>query len=200
MTMSHAELLIDARRTCLQRRFFTTFAFDTRDELLAAVTDLRLGVETIAQSADSKREVYSGWSYWLLFLKGYLDATASDQLDDDNVYLDYLVRYYGPRRHDPGIADDLTSPGWARDRVERRFALLDAAAQVGAGEEWVIEPIGVQLDETPPEHPLLVFSVGAAAPLQATLVDGWHRLFAARLWDVAAVPGRAIGAHAEAVA
>ena len=184
------EFLIDAQRTCLQERFFAAFSFDSRDELLAAVGDMTFGVDTLAQSADSRVFVYSGWVYWFIFLRGYLEFAESGGLTADNVYLDYLTRYYGPRGHDPGLTYDLIDRERACERVERRFSLVDAATSVHPDRSWEVEPVVVVVGELPPDYPLRVFPIGSPEPLIGKLVDGWHRLFAARLGGVSSVPGR----------
>ena len=105
-------------------------------------------------------------------------------------YLDYLVRYYGPRGHDPGMTDDLMDPVFVRACVERRFALVDAATSVHPDRSWDVDPVVVVVSELPLESPLRVFPVDSLEPLNGRLVDGWHRLFAARLGGVSVLPGR----------
>jgi hypothetical protein len=189
-----AEFFIDPQRTCLQERFFGVFSFDSREELLATISEMTVGVDTISQSRDSKLLVYSGWVYWFLFLKGYLEWAQAGALRDDNTYLDYILRYYGPREHDPGLADVIASPEQARERVERRFQLMAAASEVAerTNGDWQVEAVVVYAGEAPPDAELCVFPVGLDHPVVGKLVDGWHRLFVARLFDVASLPGRIV--------
>lgn len=189
--MSELEFRIDAMRTQLQGHFFTVFAFDSREELFAAVGDTDVGLDSLARSHDSRELVYSGWVYWFLFLKGYLSFSESGEVEDDNVYLDYLVRYYGPRNHDPGVTFELCQPDLARARAGWRFAAMQRAAMAAAGSgTWTTDPVLVLVTDLLPAYPLQVYRVGSEAPLTASLVDGWHRLFAARLWGIASLPGR----------
>ena len=111
--MSELEFRVDATRTQLHEHFFNVFAFDSRDELFAAFGDIEVGLDSLARSHDSRESVYSGWVYWFLFLKGYLRYAETGEVEDDNIYLDYLVHYYGPRNHDPGIAFELCQPDLA---------------------------------------------------------------------------------------
>ena len=192
--MSESEFTVDTQRTLLQQHFFKVFSFDSSEQLLTAISEMEVGLDSIAQSLDSRIEVYSGWVYWFLYVKGYLQFAETDQVDDDNIYLDYLVRYYAPRGHDPGVAKEFSDPQTARKRVMQRFLLIPEATDAAGSESkvWSTHPILVILDEQSPRFPLLVYPVDSAQPIGASLVDGWHRLFAARLFGVAAVPGHLV--------
>ena len=192
--MSELEFRVDATRTQLQEHFFNVFAFDSRGELFAAFGDIEVGLDSLARSHDSRESVYSGWVYWFLFLKGYLRYAETGEVEDDNIYLDYLVRYYGPRNHDPGIAFELCQPGLARARAGWRFAAMqDAARAAEDSQTWTTEAVLVLATDHLPTYPLYVYRVGSESPLIASLVDGWHRLFAARLWGIRSLPGRLVG-------
>jgi hypothetical protein len=186
------EIEVDTRRTRLQRLFFDAFAFGSREELITAVSEMDVGLDSLARSDDSRVLVYSGWVYWFLFLKGYLRFAESGLVEDDNIYLDYLVRYYGPRNHDPGIARELCDPEFARERAGMRFSSMRAASGAVDPGSWATHPVLVLVRDPPPTFPLDVYALDSHEPFQAALVDGWHRLFAARLWDVASLPGRVI--------
>jgi hypothetical protein len=191
--MSEIEFTVDTRRTRLQRQFFDVFGFDSREELLDAISEMQVGLDLLARSHDARTLVYSGWVYWFLFLKGYLRFVEAGHLEDDNVYLDYLVRYYGPRNHDPGIALELADSELARERVTSRFTSMQQAASEAAERgSWATDGILVIMRNPPPRFPLDVYRMDSERPFRALLVDGWHRLFAARLWDVPSLPGRLI--------
>jgi hypothetical protein len=191
--MRELDITVDTRRTRLQKLFFDVFAFKSREELFAAISEMEVGLDSLARSDDSQILVYSGWVYWFLFLKGYLRFAETGHVEDDNIYLDYLVRYYGPRNHDPGIASEMCEPEFARERTGTRFASMQAAAS-GAVEPgtWDTHPVLVIVRVPPPRFPLDVYAMDSRQPFPAALVDGWHRLFAARLWGVASLPGRVI--------
>jgi hypothetical protein len=192
-SMGEIEFRVDITRTRLQEHFFNVFEFDSREELFAAIRDMEVGLDSIARSFDSRTSVYSGWVYWFLFLKGYLRFAETGQLESDNIYLDYLVRYYGPRDHDPGIAMELCQPELARERVTWRFGSMQQAASeaVDPG-TWATDAVLVVVGDSPPTFPLYVYPMDSERPFAAALLDGWHRLFAARLWGVASLPGRVI--------
>ncbi|MDQ4064932.1 MAG: hypothetical protein M3161_02685 [Actinomycetota bacterium] len=186
------EFAVNAQRTCLQRRFFDHFAFDSNVELIAAVERMECDVDSVACSRDLRVGVYSGWMYWYLFLKGFLQFRAAESLRDDNVYLDYFLRHYLPRAHDPGLALEAANVDAARARVINRYARMLMLAEMNdAGVTAVteIDPIVVDVTDPPPADPLRVFAVGAADSIGAARVDGWHRLFAARLFGIASIPG-----------
>jgi hypothetical protein len=188
--MSGFEFTIDTTRTELQQHFFNMFRFDSREELFTAISDMEVGLDSIARSSDARTSVYSGWVYWFLFLKGYLRFVETGRLEDGNIYLDYLVRYYGPRDHDPGISMELCVPELARERVAMRFASMKQAASEAADPgTWETQAVLVIVREPPPTYPLDVYALDALQPFPALLVDGWHRLFAARLWGIPSLPG-----------
>jgi hypothetical protein len=189
--VTEIEFNVDTMRTRLQERFFDTFEFDSREELFAAIGDMNVSLDTIARSLDSRAAVYSGWVYWFLFLKGYLRFSETGEVESDNVYLDYLVRYYGPRNHDPGITVELCRPELARARAAWRFASMQQAASeaVHPG-TWATDAVRVVLRDSLATFPLYVYRIGSERPFAAAFVDGWHRLFAARLWEIPSLPGR----------
>jgi hypothetical protein len=189
--MAEIAFSVDPQRTCLQRTFFNVLGFDARADLLAAVAQMDVGLDTIAQSVDAREYVYSGWVYWFLFLKGYLRFAETGEVEADNIYLDYLVRFYGPRGHDPGVADAFDDRSSARERVVRRFTLMpDAAAAAQRPDRcWETSAVQIHVEDSLPSHPLRIWPVGGQRPVGGTLVDGWHRLFAARLWGVTSLPG-----------
>jgi hypothetical protein len=183
---------IDAQRTCLQRVFFTQFQFETMAELVDAVAEVRVGLATIAKSQDVRSTLYSGWVYWLLFLRGFLEYTDAGRLEDDNVYLEYMVRYYAPRRHDPGVVESFRNPETASERIMARFATLSyfaLAAEEGTLALDDVEPVVVTVRRPMPEYPLRVYPVAGKDSIGAALVDGWHRLFGAHLFGIESIPG-----------
>jgi hypothetical protein len=186
---------VDTRRTCLQRAFFAHFTFDSMSDLIAAVADMRVGVDSIARSRDIRSELYSGWVYWLLFLRGFLEYREGGEVAEDNVYLQYMVRYYAPRRHDPGVVESFRDPGRAVNRIRARFDYLTAMADAqarGLLDLTDIDPVVVTVHAPMPRYPLRVFPVGAADSLGGALVDGWHRLFGTQLFGIVSMPGLVI--------
>jgi hypothetical protein len=116
---------IDVSRTGLQDRFFHNFEFDTADELLAALAGMEIDLATMARSHDLRREAYSGWVYWLLYLKGYIQYTESGKVGSGNVYFDFLTKFYCELGHDHGLWQELGEPGKVAERVVRRFPDID---------------------------------------------------------------------------
>ena len=112
---------IDAQRTSLQHRFFDAFPARTADKLLAEARAMPIELGQVAEDPDLASEVYSGKTYWLLFLKGFGQYLDSGVVGSGNIYYDYITGYYAPRGHDPGIAGQLADPLFAIERVAARF-------------------------------------------------------------------------------
>lgn len=187
-----ADFVVDVQRTCLQERFFATFSFEKTDDLIAAVSEMEVGLDTISRSKDASLHVYSGWVYWFFFLKGYLEYREADEITDDNLYFNYVVQYYAPRGHDPGISPQLLDVKQARIRIGERFKSFDVIRANRADALDVVDPVMVTVGHPMPKHPLRVYPVGAPDSLGGRLVDGWHRLFSAKVADCPELRGRAI--------
>jgi hypothetical protein len=196
------DFLIDTQRTCLQERFFSHFGFDTMSDLIVAVSEMRVGLDSIARSRDIRAELYSGWIFWFLYLRGFLEFRETNCLEEDNVYLQYMVRYYGPRRHDPGLAYLVDDPIATRERVLARFhdCLTFATAQENGNYDLDdVPPVIVTVTEAAPPYPLRIFPLGAAESVSGSMVDGWHRLFGARVFGVRSLPGQVVRDQARAM-
>jgi SAM-dependent methyltransferase len=183
---------IDVSRTGLQDRFFHNFEFDTADELLAALAGMEIDLATMARSHDLRREVYSGWVYWLLYLKGYIQYTKSGKVGSGNLYFDYLTKFYVGRGPDHGLGQELSEPRKVAERVARRFRDIDLFRKhpVEGPSSWMnkVAPVRIIVSDPPPENPLLIYEVGSDSPLKARLFDGWHRLCPARLFGIRELP------------
>ena len=182
---------VDVSRTARwYDRFFSTLQFGSAEELLAAVAGIQVDVDSIARSHDlMQKEVLSGWAYWLLYIKGYLQYVDTERVDSGNVYYDYLVRYFGPRGHDPGLCSALADPHTAAERVARRFRDFDIFRNHEGREPSGLDniaPVTVILRDPPPHDASPVYGVGSDAPLMAN-IDGYHRLFLARLFGIEAL-------------
>jgi SAM-dependent methyltransferase len=180
---SDGERHVDVTRTVLQEKFFNTFNFETTDQLLAAVEGMDVDVMALARSRDSRVEGYDGWVLWFLFLRGYLEYARTGKVGPGNPYFDYLSAHHD-QALDPVVAQEV---GWdsTRDYIMRQFEgtdrLRDAAGRPEVSEE--IPPIHVFTSAGTVQRSR-VYEPGAPNPISATRVDGWHRLFSARLFGV----------------
>jgi hypothetical protein len=189
---------IDGTRTPLTDTFFSTLPFDSTEDLLTAVASMELSVEAMAKCHDLARDtVLGGWIYWVLYIKGYLQYKATGTISGDNVYYDYLTKYFGPREHDPGLIQILANPASTTKLIARRFRDFDlfrSCATHKLGETEGVDPVIVILSDPPPseDDAMLVYEVGSDAPLRASIIDGYHRLFLAKLFEVRRLPGRVL--------
>ena len=194
--------LVDMERTCLQRRFFEHFRFDCPEDLLAAVDGFDVDLGALVRSHDARSLVYSGWVYWMLFVKGYLQYEEAGDVAAGNVFLDYLTGFYGAaaeRGGDPELRVMLADEAEAAVVVRRRFEDLRRFRH-GRAEEVAeqLAPIRIHVGEQPDGSAHDVFEVGRTTPLRARGVDGWHRLFAAKLFGAPALRAEVVQGRAEA--
>jgi SAM-dependent methyltransferase len=183
-------LSADVSRTCLQQQFFSMFDCASTTDLFAAVGGLEIDVDAISRLLNSARD-YDGWLYWLLFLRGYLQYAQEGTLGKGNVYCDYLTKYYVERGRDPTMRREFANPDAIIGRVKRRFRDLDAFCANttdGMVRERSVAPVRATISDPAPRHPLLIYVDGATEPLLARRIDGWHRLFAARVCGLRILP------------
>ncbi|HEY3020352.1 MAG TPA: class I SAM-dependent methyltransferase [Solirubrobacteraceae bacterium] len=179
---------LDVVRTsqALHGRFFSTFTFASADDLCAAVASLDLDVEAFSRSREAPQG-YSGWLYWLLLLKGWLGRPASGEVTDDDVFLAYWLEHHLAHVEEPGRSDERDREE-ARTALERRYADLDALRRWSDGGRCGPTPpmraVRLIVSDAPGDQALRIALVGREEPLLARSVDGWHRIFAARLFGI----------------
>jgi SAM-dependent methyltransferase len=183
---------IDLQRTMLQRRFFETVQFPNGDSLLADVRAMDIDLAVAADAPDIVSTPYSGRTYWFIFLKGYCQYLDAGAIGRGNIYYDYIIDHYAPRRHDPGVSDALKDPLFALQRVAARFADIDRYRQ--APHAYSPIPVTVFQSDDPSANQLVVYEAYRAEPLYACAFDGWHRLFAGRIFGAATIPAEVVEA------
>ncbi len=184
----HTQGRIDVARTRLHERFFSRFP-TAGEDLLHAVASLDVDVDAVAADADAW-EVYGGWVYWALFVTGFLQYDRDGSLEASNSYLSYMLRYYGPRGHDPGLHDVMSVPEIATQRIGLRFQdfrLFREHANQDSIPVELVAPVTVMIPDSGPAL-LEVYDVDVEVPAKAALIDGWHRLFAASVWGIRTLP------------
>lgn len=176
--------MIDVQRTPWYDAFFSTWWFETNEELLAAVRSTSVDLGALVRNRDLSVQGLSGSSYWFLYLKGYTQYEETGEVADSNIYLRYLIEHF---EQDEGLAHVLRDREAARTRVVRRFEDFERLA-AGGDEQAELEPIIVWTQEPAPVDAKLVFVHGSWSPLAAVDIDGYHRLFAARFHGLEDVP------------
>jgi len=180
---------VDVGRTRLYDKFFEKYAANSPPELLASVDATEVKVEELARNGDLARHDLAGWVYWLVYLKGALDWTRRGLDGTDNVYQQLLAEHW---QNDPGRAADLGDTKRLTALVVRRFKdfeLFRADADAPAK----IQPLRIIVTNGPPtlaptRSVKRIYEVGREVPVETTTVDGYHRLFLARLFGHARVP------------
>lgn len=179
---------VDPQRTWWYDAFFAAWSFERVEDLLAAVRSAQLDPAAVARNRDLSIEGMSGWTYWFLYLKGYEEYAAAGRVDDANSYYRYLTESF---EQDEGLIATLRDPEQARKRVTYRFRDLATIAS-GDGSWKELEPIRVWTRQPAPVDAKFVFEVGSDEPLPATDIDGYHRLFAARLHGLEGIPAEIV--------
>jgi hypothetical protein len=189
---------IHVGKTSWYDRFFTMFKSDCLDDLLEAVAGFELDVDRLTKLYDLKRTGLSGWVYWLLYLKGYSQYVQSRCLDSRNVYVQYLQRHAAEQRHDPGLAALLRQMPEVVQRTRRRFE--DAERLLG--EPTIrnralteLAPLTLVVREPVSRRSLVVYVTHSEQPLRVSALDGFHRLFLARLAGVPSLRCRIVTEH-----
>ena len=174
---------VDVARTVLQEKFFTTFNFESPDELCAAVGGMDVDVAALARSHDSRVEGYDGWVLWFVYLKGYLEYAQGGEVGPGNSYFDYLTDYHSQVGDpDRGAAGRLGRHARVRRApVQEHGPHARGGVQPRGAEE--IEPLLAITSERTVGR-LMIYEPGVTHPVAATRLDGWHRLFAARVFGV----------------
>lgn len=178
--------LLDVRRTDLHSRFYDMFLYDLASELLDDIRRLPVDANTFALSRDARRYGYSGWVYWLIYLKGYTQYRTCGAVAESNAYYMYVVSNEASAA-DPTLSASV-SPSSLAHRISRRFTDCDEFSEPASGSrfaEEVVRPITVFTRVRRAEDDLLgIYPEGSTDPIWARLVDGHHRLFAARLFGI----------------
>lgn len=179
--------LIDPAGTTLQDRFFTNFSFDSSDELLTAVDSIDVDVSALAKSQDSRRSRYRGWIYWFLYLKGYCQYRRSGEIGPGNIYFDYLMDHFDDP--DTSMSRERKDTTAAIEHVKRRFQDMDLFSQRDRVQEAseLVAPIRVFAGNRSSETALRISESGSGNQQFARAVDGWHRVFAARVFGVSSL-------------
>lgn len=192
--------MIDVQRTPWFDAFFSAWSFESPEELLAAVRSTTVDLEAVTRNRDLHGQGLSGWTYWFLYLKGYMEYLDAGSVEDSNIYYRYLTEYF---EQDEGLAPVLRDREAARTRVGRRFEDFGSLA-ANPGDRPGFEPIVIWTQALAPVDAKLVFLDGSSAPLPAVDIDGYHRLFAARVHGLEWVPAEVVsqgptGAQQEAL-
>jgi hypothetical protein len=178
-------------RTAWCDPFFEAMAPAAGEEILEKVA----GIDVDAGSEDLARKAMSGPTYWMLFVRGYLEYASGGAVGHEDPYLHYLVTRFGPEGRDPGIVRDLADPEVAARRVALRYANCDLARTIAAGGPETVDAfdpvVVVTGDEPSPDRKLVVDADGGDG-VWANAIDGYHRLFAARLFELDRVPCKVV--------
>jgi hypothetical protein len=176
--------LLDLRKSEFPylRNFFDKFPLTSSGsltELLATIGSVELSIADALLLPDYKLGL-SGWVYWYFFLKGYKDYLEINEVTDDNVYLMFIQKYFQDARFDPMLEPVIKDIEKLRDRVALRFKTLD---RLHAQRSWVEEPLRI-IDPGASGAKIVLRRVGDSTPLHCRALDGYHRIFCAKVLDL----------------
>lgn len=180
---------IDVARVRWYDRFFKQYAFEEPDALLAAIDGQQVDVDALATNGDLRAHDLGGWVYWLAYIKGALQFAASNGIAPDNAYRLLLARHW---QNDPGREEDLRDEVRLTSLIKRRFDDFELFRhrRDATGET---EPIRIVVPDGPPapsanRSTKRVYVSGSEVPVETTTVDGYHRLFLAKLFGARDYP------------
>jgi 2-polyprenyl-3-methyl-5-hydroxy-6-metoxy-1,4-benzoquinol methylase len=179
---------IDVRRTPWYDVFFDKFRFNSPRQLLAAVEEMDVEVEALACEPDFSVNGMGGWVYWLIYVKGALQRARGGAIGPGNVYYDLLARH---GNNDPGRVADYRDPSRLLTVVHRRFQDFDLfnthpEAPLQAAPPRLVVAEG---PPSPRRGVKRIYKIGSEVPVETTTIDGYHRLFLARLFGHTQIPG-----------
>jgi SAM-dependent methyltransferase len=175
---------IDLDRTEWLTPFFETWRFDSPDDLIAAIQATQVDLPTFSRSGELRDQGLGSWGYWFLFVKGWIEYRGAGELHVGNTYLEYMTEHFDARRHDPGIEVLMSDGEMACERVALRFRDMDTcwdARRERSLQLNPLEPVTVRLQDPLPFGAKYVYESGTSHAIGPAMIDGHHRLFAARL-------------------
>ncbi len=179
---------IDPALTSWCDPFFAQHAGLTGEQVLRLVARQELDVDEAAAADDMKIYPLAGVTYWLVYLTGYCEYRSRHLAVEHNLYLDYLRRYFHPRGHDPGLTSVLVDPKLAAERVRLRFTDLDIMRVAAPNWPRQLSPVRAGLKGIAPPAGVAVVDTATEEAIDVAWIDGYHRLFSARLLHVRRVP------------
>lgn len=180
--------MVDVMRTPWYDRFFAKFGLASAEQTLAAIEGTDVNLRSLAQNGTNVTNL-GDWAYWLVYLKGALESATRSRVDAGNIYYDLLGDYGNP---DPGRSADVGDADRRRELVCRRFDDFNRY-RVDPLAPDVTTPIQLVVTDGPPTPSetrgvKLVYESGREVPVETTTIDGYHRLFLARLFGHKAIP------------
>lgn len=183
-------IAIDITRVDWFDQFFSRFVQPDAAKVIDSAAAEPIALEATDQTDDFAIMAMSGWSYWALYIKGYLEYSALGEVAPDNVYLRYLVAHFGPRGYDPGIQTLLRDVAATQSRVTLRYQDFDAFRR---GEEGsTVDQVVLTIIEPPPLHAKVLHDAHTGEQLPPSVVDGHHRIFLARLFRTRTLSARVV--------
>jgi SAM-dependent methyltransferase len=181
---------IDVRQTAWYDRFFTTFAFDSPEKMFTSLENREVNIDPLASDGDLAMEGMGGWLYWLVYVQGALQRARGGAIGPGNIYYDLLAKNW---INDRGRAADFGDPDRLVMLVKRRFDDFDLFRS-DPDAPAKMSPIHLLVPDSPPAPTEAidvkrVYDFERGTSVDTTKIDGYHRLFLARLFGHSSVPG-----------
>ncbi len=148
------------------------------------LADIRRVVSEIGDVPYDMHELTGGLTYWLRMMKGFLHARDTGILSMNNPYVQTLRSALRLQGFDATLTTELASEDLMLDRVRRRFEDIE---RTGRGEP-LIDPVTVKVDLTDELGRYRVRNGVTGVSLAAREIDGYHRVFWAKFFNVPTIP------------
>ena len=174
---------IDPRKTAWFDPFFERFRVRSAEQLLAEIGQMDVNVDELAHNSDLAANDLGGWVYWLIYLVGGLRWMSDGDAGPSNPYYKILGRHWS---RDIGRAQDMSDPERLKALVLRRFEDFKLFRTNPKAPE-LVQPVQLVLTAGRPVTSATrsikrVFETGRETPVETSTIDGYHRLFLARLF------------------
>jgi SAM-dependent methyltransferase len=135
---------------------------------------------------DDVAQLTAGRTYWIKLMKGYLEYKEVGYVGMENTYAGFLRTAMAVQKFDPALAASVGSEDALIERVTLRYRDADLLCDADPG-AIAIAPI-VIFDPKPDMGRMAICHGGTGNMVYADLIDGYHRVFWARLLDRAELP------------
>jgi SAM-dependent methyltransferase len=162
---------------------FPQTKYQSLNELLSFLNEIDLTIEDASQLPEYFIGL-SGWVYWYFFLKGYHNYKIAGDVLGDDIYCEYLKKYFSDINVDPELKLIIDDDAQLTHRVALRYQIL---TRFNEEQSWTAEPLSV-IDIKSAEANVALRELGKDIPFTCRALDGYHRIFCAKIINISKAP------------